>query len=116
AAQRYRGLRGGQHMAVSDSDAGLLVRPEVARQQLNAETPAPQPSGGEGTDMVTSPSPESPPPLPSPAAPSRPRRFHGTVTLDPTRAGRDASKITDEVFTHLAGLLCSSVRATLRIY
>ena len=47
--------------------------------------------------------------------PSRPRRFHGTVTLDPARAGRDASKITDEVITHLVGLIGSSVQVTLEI-
>ena len=34
AAQRYRGLRCGQHMAISDGDTGLLVRPEVARRQM----------------------------------------------------------------------------------
>jgi hypothetical protein len=55
----------------------------------------------------------SPPPAPVP--PPSPRRFHGTVTLDPARAGRDASKITDEVLTHLVGLLGSSVRVTLEI-
>jgi hypothetical protein len=37
------------------------------------------------------------------------------VTLDPTRAGRDASKIADEVITHLVGLIGSSVRMTLEI-
>jgi hypothetical protein len=47
--------------------------------------------------------------------PPRPTRFHGTVTLDPARAGRDASKITDEVITHLVGLIGSSVRVTLDI-
>src|SRR5215475_13232817 len=45
----------------------------------------------------------------------RPWSFHGTVTLDPTRAGRDASKITDEVITHLVGLMGSAVRVTLEI-
>ena len=46
AAQRYRGLRYGQHIAVTDGDTGLLVRPEVARQQINAEITPPQPGGG----------------------------------------------------------------------
>ena len=35
--------------------------------------------------------------------------------LDPTRVGRDASKIADEVITHLVGLLGSSVRITMEI-
>jgi hypothetical protein len=117
AAQRYCGLRWGQHLAISDGDTGLLVRPEVARQQISAETSSSQPVDG-NTGTVTPPGPvPTPPPVPppSPAAPLRPRRFHGTVTLDPTRAGRDASKITDEVITHLVGLMGSSVRVTLEI-
>ena len=103
-------------MAVADGDAGLLVRPEVARRQINAETPLPQPGGGD-TGTVTPRTGLGPPPVPppDPAAPPRPRRFHGTVTLDPARAGRDASKITDEVITHLVGLIGSSVRVTLEI-
>src|SRR5712691_7739744 len=48
-AQRYRGLRGGQQIAVTDGDAGLLVRSAVARRQINAETTPPQPIG-EDTD------------------------------------------------------------------
>jgi hypothetical protein len=118
-AQRYRGLRGGQNIAVSDTDTGLLVRPEVARQQMNAETATAKPVDGT-TDptTTTSPTPESVPPLAAPAAPvapPRPKRYHGTVTLDPTRAGRDASKVADEVITHLVGLIGSSVRVTLEI-
>ena len=116
AAQRYRGLRGGQHLALTDGDAGLLVRPEVARRQINAETPTLQPVITD-TDSVTPGGPDPTPPVtsPGPVAAPKPRRFHGTVTLDPARAGRDASKITDEVITHLAGLLGSSVRVTLEI-
>ena len=117
AAQRYCGLRWGQHLAISDGDTGLLVRPEVARQQISAETSSSQPvDGNTGTVTPLGPVP-TPPPVspPSPATPPRPRRFHGTVTLDPTRAGRDASKITDEVITHLVGLIGSSVRVTLEI-
>ncbi len=116
AAQRYRGLRGGQHIAVTDSDAGLLVRPAVARLQINIETRPPDPAP-EST-CLTPPGPRPTPlsvPPPGPATPARPRRFHGTVTLDPARAGRDASKITDEVITHLVGLIGSSVRVTLEI-
>ena len=34
------------------------------------------------------------------------RRFFGTVTLDPTRVGRDAGRIADEVIVHLMGCAC----------
>ena len=38
-AGRYRGLRGGQQVLVVDADApGLLVKSEIARKQLDAET------------------------------------------------------------------------------
>jgi hypothetical protein len=115
-AQRYRGLRYGQHITITDGDAGLLVRPDVARQQINIETPPPKPVGEPTDPLPPEPGPTPlPVPTPEPATLPRPRRFHGTVTLDPERAGRDASKITDEVITHLVGLIGSSVRVTLEI-
>jgi len=43
------------------------------------------------------------------------RRFHGTVRLDPTRVGRDASRIADEVIAHLAGQVDTEVAVTLEI-
>jgi hypothetical protein len=108
AAGRYRGLRAGQQVSLSDTGAsGLLVRPEVARRQLQAEIPPPKPLEPEDTQ---------PPKLqPQPEEPSQPRRFHGTVTLDTTRVGRDASRIADEVIAHLAGLLGSTLKVTLEI-
>lgn len=117
AAQRYRGLRAGQQLALADGDTGLLVRPEVARRQLQAEIPPPSTPVMPETDSVLPDGPEPPRPLPTPGpvTPARPTRFHGTVTLDPARAGRDASKITEEVLTHLVGLLGSAVRVTLEI-
>ena len=41
SAERYRGLHFGPRAALSDSDPGLLVRPEVARRQLDAEAVSP---------------------------------------------------------------------------
>jgi hypothetical protein len=46
---------------------------------------------------------------------TQPKRFHGTVELDPARVGRDASRIADEVIAHLTGLVGSEVRVTLEI-
>ena len=42
-------------------------------------------------------------------------RFHGSVSLDTTRVGRDASRIADEVISHLSGLIGATVRVTLEI-
>lgn len=38
------------------------------------------------------------------------------MTLDPTRVGRDASKIAEEVIAHLAGLMGADVTVTLEIH
>ncbi len=37
------------------------------------------------------------------------------MQLDPSRVGRDASKVAEEVVTHLVGLLGAKVRVTLEI-
>ena len=44
-----------------------------------------------------------------------PKRFHGSVTLDPTSVGRDASRISDEIVSHLTGLMGSTVTVTMEI-
>ncbi len=115
AANRYRGLRGGQVVTLTADSLGLLVKPDVAWQQMQAETPSAAPVStpagaiGAGDDASISPQ------LPGIVAPPRPRRFHGTVHLDPTRLGRDASRIADEVVAHLAGQVGAEVQVTLEI-
>jgi hypothetical protein len=37
------------------------------------------------------------------------------VTLDPTRVGRDASRIAEEVIAHLAGLVGAKLTVTLEV-
>ncbi|MYD70260.1 MAG: ATP-binding protein [Acidobacteria bacterium] len=109
---RYRGLRGGQVIDVADVDsAGLVVQPNAARCQLEAERPRPTPPRPDDSEKRDIKPPDPEPPTPPP----QPRRFHGTVTLDPTRAGRDASRIADEVITHLAALADSDVTVTLEV-
>jgi hypothetical protein len=113
AANRYRGLLSATQISVTSDDPGLLVRPEAAKQQTLREAAQSAPVA---SDNPISPLPVSQttrPSAPPPAA--RPKRYHGTVNLDPTRVGRDAGRIADEVITHLAGLIGSSVRVTLEI-
>jgi predicted AAA+ superfamily ATPase len=117
AAARYLGLRAGQSITLTDVNTpGLLVKPAVARRQLDAEhlTPPGPPSsapGGEGS-TTTTPGTGSGPVT---AVPTQPKRFHGTVTLDPARVGRDAGKIAEEVIAHLSGLVGAKVTVTLEI-
>ncbi|HPW21248.1 MAG TPA: Swt1 family HEPN domain-containing protein [Vicinamibacterales bacterium] len=113
AAGRYRGLRAGEHIPQPDSSSSaLVVRPDVARKQLDAEIPPPPPPpppppkrhGGRRDDTT-------PPPPPR----LGPKRFHGSAELDPARAGRDASIIADEVLAHLVGLVGAKVSVTLEV-
>jgi len=120
-AGRYRGLRGGQIVALADSDApGLLVKGVIARKQMDAESVKPPVGGPPIGPTVERDGPKASGPLtgqPGPPAPSaaQPKRFHGTVTLDATRVGRDASRIADEVIAHLSGLVGATVTVTLEI-
>ena len=44
-----------------------------------------------------------------------PRRYHGTVELDPTRVGRDASQIAEEIVAHLVTIADADVTVTIDI-
>jgi predicted AAA+ superfamily ATPase len=113
ASGRYRGLRGGQLVSLLDSSAsGLLVKPDVARQQMQAE------EAGRGVAVQ----PDAPvhdadsrPEVAHKPQPSSPKRFHGSVELDPARVGRDAGRIAEEVIAHLTGLVGAQVKVTLDV-
>jgi hypothetical protein len=117
---RYIGLRAATMVGMTDEAQGLLVHPEVARRQFDAEKPPePKPINGDGDGYgyravgdVALPTPPSPP-LPPP--PKKARRFYGSVILDTLRAGKAASEITDEVIVHLSGLEDAKVKVTLEI-
>ena len=111
--ERYLGLRAGENIPPLTADSpGLIVRPEVARKQLDAEAvqpPGPGPKPGPGPGPGPDPGPE--PPLP----PTGPKRFHGNVTIDTIRAGKAVAEIAEEVVAHLTGLVGSNVELTLEI-
>jgi len=118
SAARYRGLRYSTHVSLTRDDAGLLVKPEAARKQIEQEAAPNLPPGGPTAPATTVKPDERPVPTihqPGPVQPPKPKRYHGTVVLDPARVGRDAGRIADEVITHLVGLVGSSVRVTLEI-
>jgi hypothetical protein len=121
SAGRYRGLQFGPRGALAGNDPGLVVRSEVARRQMDAEaTPSHTPGDGEPADDEEGTKsrgntetlvPDPPLPPPKPLA----KRYHGSVELDPTRVGKEASQVADEVISHLAGLLGVDVKLTLEI-
>jgi predicted AAA+ superfamily ATPase len=111
-AGRYRGLRAEQMISLSPESSALVVKPEIAQQQIDAETPAAPPTNDPSrTSGMPSEDRES-----SPPTSSLPRRFHGSVTLDTARVGRDAGRVAEEVVAHLAGLVGSVVTVTLEIH
>lgn len=117
---RYRGLRHGQRVTLTDTSTGVLVKPEAACRQLAAEaaargttTAGVAPTQAESVDGTRA-GPPSNDGSPFPHT-TQPRRFHGSVSLEPTRVGRDAGRIADEVISHLAGLVGADVNVTLEI-
>lgn len=123
AARRYCGLRGGQRLIAREDDKGLLVRPEVARRQMEAVAAAVaarnvQPAGPGGGPVEPQPRTgrnggSGSEPTPKPPVKTSHRRYHGSVAFDPQRVGRNAGKIAEEVFTYLVGLVGARVRITL---
>ena len=117
---RYKGLRGNQPVSFLDaSSSGLLVKGAVARKQMDAETRKPPVTGPlpppDDIDPPPGKKPGDYPPPPPPPAFTQPKRFHGTVKLNPLRTGLDASTIADEVIAHLSGLVGATVTVTLEI-
>ena len=122
AAGRYRGLRCGQVISIMDSDApGILVKSEIAVKQMDEEK-CNQPGGEtpvgpaiEGDGPATAGPGAGPTGTPDVPPAVKLKRFHGTVTLDATRVGRDASRIADEVIAHLSSLVGAKVTVTLEV-
>lgn len=106
---RYHALRAGQMINLDNvHSAELVVKSEIASHQLdeikkeNSENPPPRPV-------------DDPPVIGVPEVSSKPKRFYGVAPLDPTRVGRDASRIAEEVISHLAGLVGAEVKVTIEI-
>ena len=121
---KYRGLRGGQLVSLVDAESpGLLVKGSVGRAQLDADSAKVTGDGrsgksddgdegdtttGTGTGTDTSGTKKI-------AAAAPPKRFHGTVILDPARVGRDAGRVAEEVIAHLTGIVGATVTVTLEV-
>lgn len=111
---------------IHDSDTyGLLVKPEAALRQIEAEnlttkesekvTPEnklPVERGG-GKTVVTDAEDEKK--GEQVVSDARYKRYYGVVEIDATRAGSEAAQIAEEVIAHLNGLLNTRVKVTLEI-
>ena len=127
AANRYRGLEAGRRPSVQLNSDSVVVKPDVASEQIEKEAASQVPaSPGTGTDarsragespessgaIAGSLSPESPAGV---QAARLPRRFHGSATLNATRLSRDVDAIATSVVQHLAGLIDAKVKISLEI-
>lgn len=115
--QRYRGLKAGVASGVQITPHSVLVKPQAARRQLQADQQATATVTGDGTSDATDPvvvngngSGDG-----SPVVEQKLLRFHGTVPLDALRMSRDAGQIAQEVVQHLAGLPNAQVTVTIEI-
>ncbi len=114
---RPNGLRGGQRLDVGDGHTGVLVRPDVASRLLSEARKRDADAAGAGADTGADGTEQEgvPPRTDQPRTPQPPKRFHGTVALDPHRVGRDAGRIAEEVVAHLVGIVGARVHVTLDI-
>ncbi|BAQ35270.1 Swt1 family HEPN domain-containing protein [Dehalococcoides sp. THU3] len=120
-AKRYRGLCCGQQMnALGSNVSGVVVNSEIAGKQIAAETTPKLGTNGGFTPEGTGTAPVTAGYSPDTGTtilgkPKAPKRFYGTVSLDPVRVGRDAGKIAEEVVAHLISLEGADVKVTLEI-
>jgi predicted AAA+ superfamily ATPase len=129
---QYAGLRAGERITLTGDGGGVLVKPDVARRQQEADTREARPAVSSEKGATNPGAPHSSPLTPhsspltphsspltphsSPLTPhATPRRFYGTVHLDPNRVGRDAGRIAEEVIAHLIGQPGAQVTVTLEI-
>lgn len=116
---RWVGLATAQH--VTPRPSGIVVRPDLAQEQITAETPPPDAGAGDaarppgqlggavgvaaGTSSTTS----------SAVAARLPTSFYGQFSLDSVRAIRQLEEIIRSVVEHLSSADGSSVELTLEI-
>lgn len=113
---RYRGLRAGTLLRITEDSVGLVVKATVALEQMKGESAAePSKEAKEvGKRPETGKEDEIRPEAAQLPVP-QPKRFHGTVELNSTRVGRDAGRIAEELISHLTALVGADVKVTLEI-
>ncbi|HOD52348.1 MAG TPA: Swt1 family HEPN domain-containing protein [Candidatus Hydrogenedentes bacterium] len=122
AKERYSGLRVGVVTSIIADPSSLVVKAGVAARQLEIESKAVSHTGttkdadsghdGGGGVGVKAPNGVVKEPTPKELPP---KRFHGSVSVDPERLGKAAGTIAEEVVQHMQGLVGSNVEITIEI-
>ena len=130
--KRYKGLRAGAVDPRLVDAASLVVKPDVAEAQIEAEkkSPSRRTASGKGRRMRERRRHHRRPEDRANAEtdegdggdggvvvePPQLCRFHGSAKLDPMRLGRDAAKIAEEIVQHLTSMIGAEVEVTLEIH
>lgn len=106
---RYRGLVFGTGKSIVNNDGkSVLVKPEVAKRQLDEERAEREKhqqvvisdiATGTGSSSIEIKINGDKKPIPPP--PKKMRRFYGTISIDPKRASRDAGNIAESIIQYL---------------
>jgi hypothetical protein len=120
ARARYVGLVAGRAGAVVSNDPqSLVVKAAVALKQIEADQQKVSSGGttaaGESEDRGDGEKKTDEPQPPKPPVDVKPKRFYGSVKLNPQRVGRDAGKIAEEIIQHLTLQPGATVEVTLEI-
>jgi uncharacterized protein len=116
---RYVGLRLGGGGSIAMDGSSLIIKPEVARRQLEHGEEDGDKDTSNGNGIIDSPDTDGDGDgggrVSHPVAEALPRRYYASATLDPLRAGRDAGRIADEVIKHMVALPGSKIRVSIEI-
>jgi predicted AAA+ superfamily ATPase len=116
--QRYRGLQVGRQIKVNIEGDGLLIKAQVAAPQLAEEQKRGQevrPIGSGPRETGSEEKIETPAGGSTQPEPPHARRYHGSVSIDPLRLGRDVAAVADEIVQHLTKQPGAKVEVTLEI-
>jgi hypothetical protein len=123
---RYRGLVAGIHGNIYESKTAVIVKPEVAAEQLEQEEYAlqirnsakPADSTEKSSQLPISGSNGSVEKATATtiiALPPVRRRFHGSIKVKPMMLSTEIAKISEAVIQHLSSLIDAEVEVTLDI-
>ncbi len=115
---RYLGLCFGQRPgAVLFDGESVIVRPDAALRQIEAEASGPAPGPGEGEDDGRGKAGMGGGPVggPGPAPVKRVTHFYGSVRLNTLRLGSGAGQVGEEIVRHLTALPNAEVDVVLEV-
>jgi hypothetical protein len=123
---RYAGLQTASALTIRPDDRGMLVKPDIAAAQQDADhtttqdhKPTPthdHPDTPHATQPSTNTTPHATTATPTTPRTRKPKRFYASVDLDAQRPSPAVARIHDEVLAHLSSQLGSRVRITLEIH